>query len=171
MNLKNLNGWQRLGILLSAIWLVVVVFGIVTLDILPATRALGNQLEADKAEAADAWAQATIEEASEPDPSIRSFPDIEATRSEYSDLDDVTFVEQYQKSYPDVNFGPVNAKYEQLLDELNIKHPQDRQWAVLRISGYAFLVWIVPLAFVFFLGRAVVWVWQGFKSKGESNDE
>jgi len=26
MKLKNLNGWQRLGILLSAIWLVVVVF-------------------------------------------------------------------------------------------------------------------------------------------------
>ena len=27
MNLKRLNGWQRLGILLSAIWLVVVAAG------------------------------------------------------------------------------------------------------------------------------------------------
>ncbi len=27
MKLKNLNGWQRLGILLSAIWLVVVAAG------------------------------------------------------------------------------------------------------------------------------------------------
>jgi len=169
VNLKKLNGWQRLGILLSAIWLALVVVGAITI-IVSGTDSLKAQQGSDRALVHSEWAEATIKEGFEPDPGIRSVPDIEATRSEYRDLDDVTFVEQYQKSYPDVNFGPVNAKYEQLLDELNIKHPQDRQWAVLRISGYAFLVWIVPSAFVFFLGRAVVWVWQGFKLKGESND-
>jgi len=167
MKLKNLNGWQRLGILLSAIWLAIVVAVAIVLIVEETDRARVRQ-GSDRALVHSEWAEATIEEASEPDPSIRSFPDIEATRSEYSDLDDVTFVEQYQKSYPDVNFGLVNAEYERLLDELQIEYQQNRVRVVLRISGYAFLFWAVPSVLVFLLARAVVWVWRGFKLKGES---
>jgi len=41
MNLKRLNGWQRVGILLSAIWLVVVAAGS-TLYILDALNGVTN---------------------------------------------------------------------------------------------------------------------------------
>ena len=60
MNLKNLNGWQRLGIVVSVAWLVVVVLGTITGGIIPATRKLSNQLEANKAAVRGDWVQASI---------------------------------------------------------------------------------------------------------------
>jgi len=180
MNLKKLNGWQRLGILLSAMWLSVVVVGAIVF-IFAETDRLTRHQGSSRAEVQSEWAFNSIQTvwdapSQQPDPSFGFVPSadqssaLEAVRNKYGDLDDVTFVERYQTSYPDVNFGQVNTEYEQLLGELPIKYQQDRQRAVIRAVGYGFLVWIVPSAFVFFLGRAVAWVWHGFKLKGESNE-
>ena len=167
MNLKRLNGWQRLWILLSATWLVVVVFGTITGYILPATRELNDQLEADKTEVNEFWVEATINVSFKPNPLIREIPDVEATRRDYSDLDDVTFVEQWQESHPDVNFGQVNADYEDAIQHLHITYQKDRERIVPRASGYGFLFWAVPSVLVYLLGWGVRWVWRGFKLKGD----
>jgi len=177
MNLKKLNGWQRLGILLSAVWLAVVVVGAVVIVVSETDRLSGHQ-RSGRAEAEDLWAQATLHagwdsvempSSFEYDPPIED--QVEAQYQIYRNegLSNAAIVEQAHETYPGVSFSEVDAAYEDALGRLQISYQQDRQRAVLRISGYAFLVWIVPSAFVFFLGRAVVWVWRGFK-KGESND-
>jgi len=62
MNLKNLNGWQRLGILLSAIWLAVVVGGTVVL-IFEETDRLKVHQGSGRALVHSEWASASIEAA------------------------------------------------------------------------------------------------------------
>jgi len=180
MKLKNLNGWQRLGILLSAIWLVVVIVGAIIAAV-SATNRLKDHQENGRALVQSEWAFASIETvwndpSTQPDPSLRLVPDPdpevqqsakEAVRNRYGDIDAVTFVERYQKSYPDVNFGKVNAEYEQLLDGLQIKYRQDRERVVLRISGFALLLWVVPSVLAYLFAWGVGWVWRGFKLKGE----
>jgi len=37
--------------------------------------------------------------------------------------------------------------------------------------GEAVLIWAITSVGLYLLGLGVAWVWQGFKSKGESNDE
>jgi len=177
MKLKNLNGWQRLGILLSATWLVVVIVGAILVTE-SATDGLREHQESGRALVQSEWANASIETvwndpSTQPDPSFGFVPDadqssaLEAVRNKYGDLDDMTFVERYQKSYPDVNFGPLNAGYEQLLDGLQIKYQQDREQVVLTIVGSALGVWVVPSVLAYLFAWGVGWVWRGFK-KGES---
>jgi len=180
MKLKNLNGWQRLGILLSAIWLAVVVVGTVVL-IFEETDRLKVRLGSGRALVHSEWVNASIETVWQ-DPSnvarnaeFGFVPDadqssaLEEVRNRYGDIDDVRFVERYQTANPDVNFGPVNAEHGQLLDEVQIKYQRDRERAVLRISGYAFLFWAVPSILVYLFAWGVLWVWRGFK-EGDSND-
>ncbi len=180
MKLKNLNGWQRLGILLSAIWLVVVIAGTIVF-IISATNRLKDHQENGRALVQSEWAFASIETvwndpSTQPDPSLRFVPDPdpevqqsakEAVRNRYGDIDAVTFVERYQKSYPDVNFGQVNADYEDAIQALQITYRQDREGIVLGSSGVALLVWAVPLVLAYLFAWGVGWVWRGFKLKGE----
>ncbi len=186
MNFKKLNGWQRLWVLLSATWLVVIVFGMIGLGILPETGRLSNQLEADKTEAGGFWIQATIEtvwqdQTTRPDwpksfvpdrdtdPAVRA-SEVEAIRNKYGGIDDGTFVERYQTANPDVNFGQVNAEYEELLDYLQINYQQERRRTVLRGILGMVLLWAVPSVLTYLFAWGVGWVWRGFNLKGESNE-
>lgn len=181
MNLKNLKGWQRLSILLSAIWLVVVIAGTIVFAV-AATGRLKDSLESTMAEAADMWAQASIQIVWD-DPSTQfgvrpgripaaytKTRDMEEVRHKYADLDDDTFSRSWQEAYPNVDFSGVNAAYEDALDEQQSTYRRGRTRIVLRISGLGFLFWIVPSVLVYLFAWGVGWVWRGFKLKGESNE-
>ena len=155
MKIKNLKGWQRLCVLLSAIWLVVVIAGTIVFTI-SATGRLKDKLESSRAGAADMWVQASIQIVWD-DPSTQfgrrgnfvpnprtATADKAAVRDKYPDLDDATFARSWQKGYPNVNFDEVNAVYEDALSELQGIHQQGRTEVVLRTSGLGFLFWIVP---------------------------
>ena len=174
MNLKKLNGWQRLWVVLSAAWLVIVVI-MAGGDTLSTTAKLSDQLETEKADTTELWAEYTIKLVWA-NPNVRAkspfgfVPDVESVRQKYSELDDVEFAERYQRDYPEVNFAQINAEVEKTIQRLGSEHRQAREKIVLENSVFALLVWIVPsaLAYVFALG--VGWVWRGFKLKGESNE-
>ncbi len=182
MKLKNLNGWQRLGILLSAIWLVVVIAGTIVFTI-SATGRLKDKLESSRAEAADMWVQASIQIVWD-DPSTQfgrrgdivpnprtATDEKAAVRDKYADLDDfsdVAFVKGWQNAYPEVDFGGVNAVYEDTLNEMQSLYRQSRTQVALRTSGLGFLLWAVPSVLAYLFAWGVGWVWRGFKLKGES---
>jgi len=178
MKLKNLKGRQRLCVLLSAIWLVVVIAGTIVF-IISATGLLKVLLESSEAEAADMWAQASIQTVWD-DPSTQfgyrgnivpnprtATGEKAALRDKYADLDDEAFARSWQKAYPDVNFGEVNAVYEDALNEMQSIYRQGRTQVVLRSSGLGFLLWAVPSVLAYLFAWGVGWVWRGFR-KGES---
>jgi len=178
MNLKNLKGWQRLSILLSAIWLVVVVAGTIVF-LITATGVLKVLLESGEAAAGGGWAKASIQIVWD-DPStgfgfrgnimpnpFTATRDMAAARDKYPDLDDATFARSWQKAYPNVNFDEVNALFEDNLSELQGLYREGRTEVVLRTSGLGFLFWLVPSILIYLVAWGVVWVWRGFR-KGES---
>jgi len=181
VNLKRLNGWQRLWVVLSVVWLVTCVVLIIQ-DASRETLRLDRQLDTALAERRSEWVYTSIQTvwadpSTQPDPSLGFVPDadqssaLEAVRNKDSDLDDVAFVERYQKSYPEVDFGQVNADYEQAVAGLQLKHQQDATEMRLEGIGGVLVLWVIPsgLVYLFAWGgwRVVVWVWRGFKSEGE----
>ena len=145
--IRHLNGWQRLWVLLSAIWLIIV--GIFASTMIPKTSdyaaarlydtidAVGKHLEKENPEVhyEGAW----------------------ATRTKYyADLKDDEILDKLYSKYKDsVDFTPVEREYRHKMDGLRTEQ--------FKTVGISFLVWVIPSLLVYILGYAVGWVFKGFR--------
>jgi len=172
MKLKNLNGWQRLWVVVSVLWLLFVVGVSIVGDVIPTADGLEARLGRNTRNLQREWALATIEAARV---ASDAGEDLTAAdiRSAYKDLSDAKIVERVHNNFPEVDFEPVDSDYQEKLDGEQTRH-QERLDA-LRVEqakniGLTSLAWFAPSVGLYLLGWAMAWVWRGFKLKGESND-
>ena len=168
MNLKNI--WQRLWVVLSVFWLLFVVIAFLVGGMLPTAGQLETELRFETRVLQANRAVATIE-AARPVSGIVEQTTTAQIRSAYEDLSDIEIVERFHSSFPEADFEPVDSNYRQKLDALQALHKVKLDGLVLaqaRNIGLLSLVWLLPSVGLYLLGLAVVWVWHGFKLKGES---
>ncbi len=184
MNLKRLNGWQRLWVVVSVAWLVVPVLLVID-GTIPTAGKLEAELASDKAKIQQEWVYATID-ATAPASGMSESTEVPdgfvldrnlAIRKRYEDLSDQEFVEQVHEQYSSVDFGTVDSDYQNGLVNLDSNHREKLDGLMAeqaRIAGLLLLVWLIPslgvYAFAWGGQRVVLWVWRGFKLKGESNE-
>jgi len=171
MKLKNLNGWQRLWVVASLLWLLFVVGVSIVGDVIPTADGLEARLGRNTRNLQRQWALATIE-ATRPASGISEQTTTAQIRSAYEDLSDTEIVEKVHSSFPSVNYERVDSDHREKLDGAQTRH-QERLDA-LRVEqakniGLISLGWFAaPSVGVYLLGWAMAWVWRGFKLKGES---
>jgi len=174
MNLKRLNGWQRLWVVASLVWLGVLA-GVVITDF-PTVGRLEADLARDKAELKQEWVYATIEAARPASAiDIREQTTSAQVRAAYKNLSDEDFVERIHDQYSSVDFGPVDSDYQNNLVRMDTKHREKLDGLMAEqagVIGLTLLVWLITSlgVYLFVWGgwRVVAWVWRGFKLKGES---
>lgn len=170
MNLKNLNGWQRLWVVVSAAWLLFVVGVSIAGDVIPTADGLEFRLGRNTRNLKREWALATIE-AARPASGISEQTTTAQIKSAYEDLSDTEIVEKVHSSFPSVNYERVDSDYREKLDGEQTRH-QERLYALAleqaKNIGLISLAWFAPSVGLYLLGWAMAWVWRGFKLKGES---
>lgn len=143
---KRLNGWQRLWVALSVIWLLVVA---------AFTIALWSSASDYEHRRLDDSIDAVGHYLERENPSYR-YEGAWATRTKYNDLSDDQLLARLHDEYKGkVDFQPIETEYRRKLDRL----PTERAEAV----GVALLVWFVPAAAVYALGLTVAWIRRGFR--------
>ncbi len=173
MKLKNLNGWQRLWVVVSVLWLLFVVGVSIVGDVIPTADGLEARLGRNTRYLQREWALATIE-AARVASSVSGQTTAGGIRASYDELTDVEIVERVHDRFPEVDFEPVDSDYQEKLDGEQTRH-QERLDA-LRVEqakniGLISLGWFAaPSVGLYLLGWAMAWVWHGFKLKGESNE-
>jgi len=185
MKLKNLNGWQRLWVVVSLVWLGVLAGVVIIEGSFPTVGKLEAELARDKAELKQEWVCATID-ATAPASGISESTEVPegfvldrnlAIREGFKDLSDQEFVEQVHEQYSSVDFGPVDADYQKKLGDLDSNHREKLDGLMAEragVIGLTLLVWLITSLGVYLCAwggwRVVVWVWRGFRLKGESNE-
>ncbi len=160
MNLKNLNGWQRLWVVASLLWLLFVVGVSIAGDVIPTADGLEARLGRNTSYLQREWALATIE-AARPASGISEQTTTAQIRSAYEDSSDTEIVDRFHSSFPSVNYERVDSDYQEKLDGEQTRH-QERLDA-LRVEqaesiGLLLLAWLGPSFGLYFLGWGVSWV-------------
>ena len=172
MNLKNLNGWQRLWVVISVLWLLFVVVRVSTaVDVIPTADRIEARLERNTRNLQREWALATIEAALPASGISEATATAQIYRSAYEDWSDTEIVEKVRSDFPSVNYERVDSDHQESLDGEQTRH-QERLDA-LRLEqakriGLISLALFAPSVGLYLLGLAMAWVWRGFKLKGES---
>lgn len=147
---KHFNGWQRLWVLLIALYLVPVV--VFTTDAMPKAS---NYAQTRLHESIDVTGHylETIKLG-------YTFEGSYTVRQKYySDLTDDEVIERLHTKYKDIiDFTRIESKYYRMIDELSIKQ--------VKVVGYALLWWLIPSVVLYLFGIAVIWVIRGFRSEG-----
>ncbi len=144
--MRKLNGWQRLWVVLSAIYLLAV--GIVTTLVFMPKEELIKR----------AWAYDLIDVVRDHDTSLRS-KTTGGILNQYSDLSYDEIISRVQKKHSKPNmiaeYTVINKKYEDRLANLGKE----------KIKGVSigFLFWLVPVILVYVLGLAAGWIYRGFR--------
>ena len=168
MNLKKLNGWQRLWVVVSVLWLLFVVGVSIVGDVIPTADGLEARLGRNTRNLQREWALATIE-AARVAISMSGQTTAGRIRASYDELTDVETVERLHNRFPEIDFEPVDSDYQEKLDGEQTRH-QERLDA-LRVEqakhiGLISLGWFAaPSVGLYLFGWAVAWVRRGFKLK------
>jgi len=143
---RRLNGWQRLWVAVSAIWLLTV--GAFSVSLMPkASDYASSRLY----ETLDVVGRHLERE----DQSFR-YEGAWATRTKYEGLnDDQLLVRLHEKFRGKVDFQSIEAEYRRKVDRLPVERA--------RVVGIAFLVWFVPAAALYAFGLALAWIISGFR--------
>ena len=144
---RRLNGWQRLWVVLSALYLVPVVG--ITVTMFPKQESLDDSRVYDSISAVVSYVEKTEKaRMSEGAYTIRS--------KHYGDLSNDQVIQRlHQKWDGKVDFTTIENEYKQKLEAL----PAERA----KTAGIAFLAWLVPVIAVYMLGLAIGWVIRGFR--------
>ena len=147
MMIRHLNGWQRLWVLSSAIWLVIV--GIFASTMIPKSSDYAKDRLYDTIDVVGKHLE-------------KENPDVYykgawTTRTEdYADLKDDEILDKLHSKYEDsVDFTPIEREYRHKINGLRTDQ--------LKTVGISFLVWGIPSLLVYILGVAVGWVFKGFQ--------
>ena len=157
MNLiQKLNGWQRLWVLLAALYLVPV--AIFTIPELPTESSIRRE-----------WAYDLLE-------ALRRHDLIPGSTSDYrrevfKDADDEEVIDKVHKAVSIMRKEDKEKKLAVLVNEIGTleKQYQDRLSGLLlrqlAIIGIGILFWLMPAVFVYLVGVGVGWVYRGFKER------
>ena len=143
----GLNGWRRLWILLSVLYLVPVV--LVAMQEAPkATDYWDSRLDASIEAVGKYMEQITPGYTFEGSYTVR--------RKHYSDLTDTEILERLHTKFAGkVDLSRIDREYEQKMDGL--------RWKQATAIGYAAAWWLGPIVFLYALGSCIAWIIRGFR--------
>ena len=139
----KLNGWQRLWVVLSIIYFVIVV-GFTFL------------LWSTESEIENSWVYSLIDKTK--DPNDHSYE----IRDAYKDISDKELIRRINAKYSS------NKDYKEILNTINLKYQSEVQslWKKqFRAIAIALMAWLLPIAIVYLLGLCFGWIYKGFKNK------
>jgi len=140
--LSRLNGWQRLWVLVSVIYFLFAVSFIVLF--LP-----------KKSDYLSTRVHETI------DLTIKNVPELRSSyvyqvRDAYGDLSDDEVVKRIHSKFKgQIDYSKIEEEYATRLAKLSSEQ--------IKAVGTGFLLWLVPVVFIYLLGWAIGWVIKGFK--------
>lgn len=144
---SKLNGWQRLWIVITILYLIPVVIG--TMSYLPKREEI---LSSRTYAAIDAVAE--YRKVNESD--FRWDGAYSVRTTFYANLDDdQVFARLSEKWGSKVNLAVIEAEHQKRLDALPV--------AKAKIVGLGLLCWLIPAILVYVLGLSVAWIIQGFR--------
>ncbi len=144
--MKRLNGWHRLWLALSVIWLLAV--AAFTIAFIPKASDYGSSRLYDSINAVNRHLERE-------DPT-RGQEAAWTTRSKYSDLsDEEVLVRLHDKYKGKVDFQSIETEYRRKIARL----PTERT----EVVGIALLAWLVPVTVVYALGLTLAWIIRGFR--------
>lgn len=139
----KLNGWQRIWVVLSVIYFVIVV--VFTYTVWPTESKIDNS-----------WVYSLIDKTKDPNDYTYQI------RDAYKDISDKELIKRINAKYS------TNQDYKEILNEINLKYQGELQslWKnQFRTTGIALVAWLLPIAIVYLLGLSVGWIYKGFKNK------
>lgn len=147
---SRLNGWHRLYLLVSVIYL----FGVATVSafLYPQPPSYGENLQGERFGGSLALVKKYLK--SDPDFVLQGRP----LPSEFGGIP------QGQEAL-EQEIARLHAKYAGRVDfsSVEAKFAHDSASKRVRFIGIVFLVWFVPVALIYLLGVAVSWVIKGFR--------
>ena len=140
--LSRLNGWQRLWVLVCVTYfLAVASFSVLLLP--------------KKSDYLSTRVHDTI------DLTIKNVPELQGSyvyqiRDAYGDLPDDEVVKRIHNKFKGkIDYSDIEEKYKARLSKLSLEQA--------KAVGIGFLLWLVPVVFVYVFGWAIGWVIKGFK--------
>lgn len=137
------NGWQRLWVVLSAMYLpIVIVFTSISW---PTEKQIENS-----------WVYSLID--STKDPSDNT----DQIREAYKDIPDKELIKRINAKYE------TKPEYKEILNTTNLRYQKEIQaiaTAHFKTIGLALIAWVLPVGTAYLMGLAVGWIYKGFKEK------
>ncbi len=144
--MRRLNGWQRLWVVLSAIYLLVV-GTVTTLVFMPNEELIMR-----------AWAYDLIDVVKAHDPSLRNKVPGEIL-NQYGGLSYDEIIGKVQKKYSTPNmivaYTVINKNYEEKLANFGKEK--------IKVVSIGFLFWLDPVILFYVLGLAVGWAYRSYR--------
>lgn len=142
--MKNkLNGWQRLWVVLSAIYLAIVI--VFTWSSWPTKRQIENS-----------WVYSLITATKDPKDYAYEI------REAYKDIPDGELIKRINAKYSE------KPEYKEILNTTNLKYQMEIQSLGknrFKTFGIALLAWLFPIGILYLVGVAIGWIYKGFKGK------
>jgi hypothetical protein len=139
----KLNGWQRLWVVLSIIYFVIVAG--FSFALWPAESNIENS-----------WAYSLIDKTKDPNDYAYQI------RDAYKDISDKELIRRINAKYSS------NQNYKEILNTINLKYQSELQslWKEqFKAIAIALMAWLLPIAIVYLLGLSFGWIYKGFKNK------
>lgn len=139
----KLNGWQRLWIVFSLIYLAIII--LFTWTTWPTKKQIENL-----------WVYSTIDAIKEPNDYSYQI------RESYKDISDRELIKKINAKYGEI------PGFKEKLNEIDIKYQKKIQSLGnerLKNVRIAFMAWSIPLVILYLLGLAIGWIYKGFKKQ------
>ena len=146
---KRLNGWQRVWVVVTILYLVPVC--VVAIDSFPKARDYARTRIHDSIEAVGRHMETTT--------AGYTFEGAYAVRQKYyGGLSDEEIIDRLNAKFKGkVDFSRIELEYLRKLDGLRGEQA--------KVIGYAFMWWLIPSSCLYLLGLAVAWVIRGFRDE------
>jgi hypothetical protein len=139
----KLNGWQRLWVVLSALYLAIVI--VFTWSSWPTRRQIDNS-----------WVYDLINATKDPKDYAYEI------RDAYKDIPDGELIQRINAKYSE------KSEYKEILKTTNLKYQMEIESLGkdrFKTGGIALLAWLIPIGLIYLLGVAAGWIYKGFKGK------
>jgi len=145
--IRHLNGWQRLWVLLSVTWIIIV--GVFASTMIPKASDYTKARLYDTIDAVEKHLE-------KQNPDYHYIGAWEMRTQYYPDLKDDEILDELHSKYKDtVDFTPIEREYRKKMD--NLRGEQ------LKAVGISLLAWLIPSLVIYISGYGVGWVVKGFR--------